>query len=761
MQPRSPGSGKGGGLDSDEDEATPVDAGYEVAEELPEEASAKNRRYDDVDVYEYELPADFEDEEIDEDEAFTEEEKKMGMGRARKPRGAIALKASAVVEESLPESELNLTAAKGAAQSLPHPCLLTALPLSTLLPLLPLHSMYSQEASGCDSIESISSGGGESTRVRVQPHSSQGRINPCLAPLCSLSCPCRLPFPCSSSPFPSQLESHEAGADLSGLAKGSAEGSAAAGLGVGGSALAGLKKQMRRIEASGAPDTGPLPTVVRERLERKAAYKASSKEAAKWLPLVQQNRQAPSLNLIDEMPALPTLKSTDRLVNKFRPQSEMEKEVAAALAAAGVGDDRRIAHGEALALNKMSVEEARERMNRLAKMRSLLLQHEAKAKRVKKIKSKTFHKMERKAEERKRKKGLAAGGEAGGEEEWEDKEAAREAAIKQEYLRAKERMTLRHKNTSKWAKRIIERGMAAKAAVGGQGTREAIAEQLRTHAMLTRKIHSATIGRGEEDEDEEDEDGEGEGEWGEEGSGGESGGSEGEEAGGKGGGGEKEGRRLVASAKARILRALEGKGGGDGGRGMGKRRVAFLLCQYGSGEDGEGTGGKGGGGSGGDGWGGGGGWGDEEEGERVGGGRRVFGNLGERVVGGEGQEERDEWVAVREEEGEEGEEEEEGGGGGGEDGGGGRQGGMGKSGVKAGGRGEGRGEGRMLKEEREAARQVKAMLGAGKGFSFSGLSVVNNSASAPVDVSLPPSKGDNKREAGAGEGDLQSHSHPL
>ncbi|CAI7815762.1 unnamed protein product [Closterium sp. NIES-54] len=208
--------------------------------------------------------------------------------------------------------------------------------------------------------------------------------------------------------------------------------------------------------------------------------------------------------------------------------------------------------------SQMSVEEARERMNRLAKMRSLLLQHEAKAKRVKKIKSKTFHKMETKAKKRKRKMGLAAGGEAGGEEEWEDKEAAREAAIKQEYLRAKERMTLRHKNTSKWAKRIIERGMAAKAAVGGQGTREAIAEQLRTHAMLTRKIHSATIGRGEgeeeeeeKEEEEEEEEGEeegeeedGEGGWGEEGSG--------EEAGGKGRGGEK-GR---------------GWGGGEG-RGMG------------------------------------------------------------------------------------------------------------------------------------------------------------------------------------------------
>ena len=43
-----------------DDNATFTDVGYEVEDELAEEAAAKNRRYDDVDVYEYELPEDFE-----------------------------------------------------------------------------------------------------------------------------------------------------------------------------------------------------------------------------------------------------------------------------------------------------------------------------------------------------------------------------------------------------------------------------------------------------------------------------------------------------------------------------------------------------------------------------------------------------------------------------------------------------------------------------------------------------------------------------
>lgn len=49
-----------------------------------------------------------------------------------------------------------------------------------------------------------------------------------------------------------------------------------------------------------------------------------------------------------------------------------------------------------------------------------------------------------------------------------------------------ERMTLRHKSSSKWAKRIKERGFD----VQDEGTRAAIAEQQHIHALLTRKRNS-------------------------------------------------------------------------------------------------------------------------------------------------------------------------------------------------------------------------------------------------------------------------------
>lgn len=52
---------------------------YEAADSDPDEERNKNR-YDQVENYEYEMPSDFEDEEIDEELAFTEEDKRKYAG---------------------------------------------------------------------------------------------------------------------------------------------------------------------------------------------------------------------------------------------------------------------------------------------------------------------------------------------------------------------------------------------------------------------------------------------------------------------------------------------------------------------------------------------------------------------------------------------------------------------------------------------------------------------------------------------------------
>ena len=61
-------------------------------------------------------------------------------------------------------------------------------------------------------------------------------------------------------------------------------------------------------------------------------------------------------------------------------------------------------------------------------------------------------------------------------------------------------MTLKHKNSSKWAKRILKRGLD----VQDEGTRAAIAEQLHQHALLTRKMKSMKDNSSSDDSSDED-----------------------------------------------------------------------------------------------------------------------------------------------------------------------------------------------------------------------------------------------------------------
>jgi U3 small nucleolar RNA-associated protein 14 len=64
-------------------------------------------------------------------------------------------------------------------------------------------------------------------------------------------------------------------------------------------------------------------------------------------------------------------------------------------------------------------------------------------------------------------------------------------------------MTLKHKNTSRWTRRIKKRGLS----VQDEGTQAAIAAQLQQHALLTRKMNSMNDGssRSDESSDEEEE----------------------------------------------------------------------------------------------------------------------------------------------------------------------------------------------------------------------------------------------------------------
>ena len=75
-------------------------------------------------------------------------------------------------------------------------------------------------------------------------------------------------------------------------------------------------------------------------------------------------------------------------------------------------------------------------------------------------------------------------------EEGSDGEEAMERKMKVETARAKERMTLRHKNTGAWATKMLSRGQR------DLETRQAISEQIRRGDELKRKV----LGDEEEEE---------------------------------------------------------------------------------------------------------------------------------------------------------------------------------------------------------------------------------------------------------------------
>ncbi|KAL6304845.1 Utp14 protein-domain-containing protein [Sparassis latifolia] len=260
--------------------------------------------------------------------------------------------------------------------------------------------------------------------------------------------------------------------------------------------LLSLRKSAKILTSqSGSNKTlsAPLPQRTAERLDREAAYEQTKEEVDKWKATMQRIRDAEHLSF--PLQAHPAGKTSNlELAAKFKPTTELESAVDKLLKSAKMREED-IAQTEALKMNHLSVEEVATRRAELAKMRDLMFRAEAKAKRVAKIKSKTYRRIKKKERIR-----LAA---KLGELNQEDPESD-ETRFKRELDRARERATLRHKNTGKWAKAMKTRGEL------DEDQRREISEMLDRGEKLRRKIRGerdsgdeSTEGGESEDEDEE------------------------------------------------------------------------------------------------------------------------------------------------------------------------------------------------------------------------------------------------------------------
>lgn len=188
------------------------------------------------------------------------------------------------------------------------------------------------------------------------------------------------------------------------------------------------------------------------------------------------------------------VKSSGEMLAEFKPQTKHENAVQALLAKANLTESGvKASEDEALKGQDLSIEEIAERRGQLRLQRELMFREEAKAKRVAKIKSKTFRKLARKR--------AAKAGEADLEAMDEDELAERQEKLERE--RAKERATLKHSaKTGRWAK---------DAHAGGEERNEARAEMFDLKERLNRRIQGREDDESEEDSDEEDDEEEDEG----------------------------------------------------------------------------------------------------------------------------------------------------------------------------------------------------------------------------------------------------------
>ena len=218
----------------------------------------------------------------------------------------------------------------------------------------------------------------------------------------------------------------------------------------------------------------PLPTPVQDRLDRVEAYKLSKEEVEGWAPTIKRIREADHLSFPLQPPAQPPAPSNAGLTASFAPTTDMEKSVASLLHEGGLSE-KQVAEKEGLVLRDMDPTEAGKRLAELRRMRELMFRAEQKARRANKIKSKTYRRIHRRERERMKQQ------EAQDLQDDDDDEEQRYQAAKD---RAKERATLRHKNTGKWAKFHASRNDDA-----SQEARLAVEDQLRRGEELRKRIH--------------------------------------------------------------------------------------------------------------------------------------------------------------------------------------------------------------------------------------------------------------------------------
>ena len=238
----------------------------------------------------------------------------------------------------------------------------------------------------------------------------------------------------------------------------------------------------------------PVAPIIQARAERRTNYRSSKKQAGEWVPFVQANRKNDHLSFVALNQSQRQKLTIPAMVSSHKPTTEVEKTVQSLLEKSGLESERKVKEREQrdLLASAITPEQIVTRRKELQRMRALLTYAEQKNKRVKKIKSKLYRKIRKKKRMR----------EASEQEKllWEtNPELAKKMQEREEQKRAKLRMTLKHRNQSKWLKKTLKRG-------GGStvGSKAAVLEELRERELLHQKIMSRKNDKTVDDDDDDD-----------------------------------------------------------------------------------------------------------------------------------------------------------------------------------------------------------------------------------------------------------------
>ena len=228
----------------------------------------------------------------------------------------------------------------------------------------------------------------------------------------------------------------------------------------------------------------PLAKRQQDRLDRAAAYDKSKETLNRWIETVKSNRRAEHLSFPLQDPDELAAKGTTRLLptTSSKPLTTLESTIQNILETSGLAptggksEEAKLQAFEEFQSNKLPIEEVQARRAELRKARDLLFREEIRARRIKKIKSKSYRRVHRREREHiaeKQRDALAAAGEVSSDEERE----------RNDRRRAIERMGARHRE-SKWAKGVKDSRRSA----WDEDARSGVSEMVKRGEQLRKRI---------------------------------------------------------------------------------------------------------------------------------------------------------------------------------------------------------------------------------------------------------------------------------